>query len=71
MSLSDANSDIVTHEKRGCHSAGWPLTCLEANLPVFTVEVGVDEVPEDVRPIGQREGVKELRHSQRGQLTEL
>lgn len=49
----------------------WPLTCLEAYLPVFAVEVGVDEVPEDVRPIGQREGVEKLRDGQRGQLTEL
>lgn len=47
------------------------LTSFESCLPVFAVEVGVDEAPEDVGPVGQREGVEELWHSQGGQLAEL
>lgn len=47
------------------------LTCFKSYFPVFAVEVCVDKVPEDVRPIRQREGVEKLRHSQGGQLAKL
>ncbi|TNN84170.1 hypothetical protein EYF80_005497 [Liparis tanakae] len=38
---------------------------------LFEPYVGVDEVPEDVRPVRQRQGVEELRHGEGGQLAEL
>jgi len=47
------------------------LTRFKSYFPVFAVEVCVDEVPEDVRPVRQRESVEKLRHSQGGQLAIL
>lgn len=47
------------------------LTCFESYFPVFAVVVCVDEVPEDVCPMRQRESVEKLRHSQGGQLAKL
>lgn len=47
------------------------LTSFKASLPVFAVEVCVDEAPEDVSPVRQRERVEKLWHGQRGQLAKL
>lgn len=50
---------------------GSSLTCFKSYFPVFAVEIWIDEVPEDVCPMRQGEGVEKLRHSQGGQLTKL
>lgn len=47
------------------------LTCFKSYFPVFAVEIGVYEVPEDVGAMRQGEGMEKLRHSQGGQLTKL
>lgn len=33
------------------HTISLSPTCFESYFPVFAVEIGVDEVPEDVRPM--------------------
>lgn len=46
-------------------------TCFKTHLPVLAVEVAVHNPPEDVRTMGQGEGMQELGHCQGGQLAEL
>lgn len=47
------------------------LTGFKSYFPVFAVEVCVDEIPKDVCPVWQRQGVEKLRHGQRSQLAKL